>query len=71
MDDEVVILPLDHPFIPEGRFASLLLRNRELAESLTTGFERMWEKAMRDMREISFHPASGVVGERLPTDRSC
>jgi hypothetical protein len=28
-----------------------------LAQSLTTEFERLWEKAMRDLREIDFHPA--------------
>ncbi len=65
VDDEVVILPLDHPFTAEGRFASLLLRDRELAQSLTAGFEKLWEKAMRDMREISFHPASST-GEAPP-----
>src|SRR5215216_941921 len=27
VDDRIVILPLDHPFIPEGRFASLLIRD--------------------------------------------
>jgi sugar-specific transcriptional regulator TrmB len=68
VDDEVVILPLDHPFIPEGRFASLLLRDRELAEALTAGFERLWEKAMRDMGEISFHPASGAPSGRPPVE---
>lgn len=56
VDEEMVILALDHPFVPEGRFASLLVRDRELAQSLTEGFEKLWEKAMRDLREISFHP---------------
>ncbi len=27
VDQNVVVLPLDHPFVPEGRFASLLIRN--------------------------------------------
>jgi sugar-specific transcriptional regulator TrmB len=57
VDDEVVILPLDHPFVAGGRYASLLIRDVELAQSLATGFERLWEKAMRDLREIDFHPA--------------
>lgn len=57
IDDEIVILPLDHPFVAGGRYASLLVRDRELARSLATGFERLWEKAMRDLREIDFHPA--------------
>ncbi len=34
VDDDTVIVPLDHPFVREGRFASLLIRDRELAESL-------------------------------------
>ena len=46
----------DHPFIPEGRFASLLVRDKELAQSLTDGFQQLWSKAMRDLREIDFHP---------------
>lgn len=46
VDDEVVILPLDHPFVAGGRYASLLIRDVELAQSLATGFERLWEKAM-------------------------
>ena len=38
VDDETVVLPLDHPFVNEGRFASLLVRGRELADSLAEGF---------------------------------
>ena len=57
IDDDIVILSLDHPFIPEGRFASLLVRDKELAHSLANGFEELWTKAMRDLREIDFHPA--------------
>ena len=65
VDKELVVLPLDHPFIPEGRFASLLVRDAELARSLSDGFEALWEKAMRDLREIRFHPGSrGTPGER-------
>ncbi len=55
-DEDLVILPLDHPFIPEGRFASLLVRDRELAQRLATGFEELWNKAMADLREIRFQP---------------
>jgi sugar-specific transcriptional regulator TrmB len=58
VDDEIVILCLDHPFIPEGRFASLLVRDKELAQSLADGFQKLWSKAMRDLREIDFHPGS-------------
>ena len=56
IDDDIVILSLDHPFIPEGRFASLLVRDRELAQRLAEGFQNLWTKAMRDLREIDFHP---------------
>ena len=58
VDQELVILSLDHPFVPEGRFASLLVRDRELAEKLTTGFDELWRKAMRDLNEIRFHPGA-------------
>jgi len=56
VDDDIVILCLDHPFIPEGRFASLLVRDIELAQSLADGFQQLWSKAMRDLREIDFQP---------------
>jgi transcriptional regulator TrmB len=57
IDDDIVILCLDHPFIPEGRFASLLVRDKELAQRLADGFEKLWTRAMRDLREIDFHPS--------------
>lgn len=56
LDDETVILSLDHPFVPEGRFASLLVQDRELAASLTQGFETLWQKALQDLRGIRFMP---------------
>jgi hypothetical protein len=56
VDDDAVVLPLDHPFVKEGRFASLLLRDRELAESLADGFSELWRKAMRSLREITVDP---------------
>jgi predicted transcriptional regulator len=62
VDDEMVILCLDHPFIPEGRFASLLVRDKELARQLADGFKELWSKAMRDLREIDFHP-QGSAGQ--------
>lgn len=58
VDDETVILCLDHPFIPERRFASLLVRDKDLAQKLADGFEQLWAKAMRDLREIDFQPGS-------------
>jgi HTH-type transcriptional regulator, sugar sensing transcriptional regulator len=56
IDGDVVILSLDHPFVPEGRFASLLVRDRALAESLATGFEALWRKALADLREVRAYP---------------
>jgi sugar-specific transcriptional regulator TrmB len=56
VDDDLVVLALDHPFIPEGRFASLLIRDQELNEKLAEGFQRLWSKAMKSLREIDFHP---------------
>jgi hypothetical protein len=58
VDDETVILALDHPFVREGRFASLLVRDRSLAASLAAGFETLWKKALADLREIRFYPRS-------------
>jgi len=56
IDDDVVILCVDHPFVPEGRVGSLMVRDRALAKRLADGFESLWSKAMRDLREISFQP---------------
>ncbi|MGE3840779.1 MAG: TrmB family transcriptional regulator [Vicinamibacterales bacterium] len=56
VDDDTVVLPLDHPFVREGRFASLLIRDRELAESLVEGFQELWRKAMRSLREVGADP---------------
>ena len=56
MDDETVILSLDHPFAAETRFASLLVRDRALAASLSEGFENLWREAMRDLREVRMRP---------------
>ena len=56
VDDDTVVLPLDHPFVREGRFASLLVRDRELADSLAEGFQELWRKAMKSLREIQVDP---------------
>jgi hypothetical protein len=61
VDDETVIVPLDHPFVKEGRFASLLIRDRELAESLSDGFHTLWRKAMRSLREIDVDPRATLI----------
>ena len=42
--------------VPEGRFASLLIRDNELALNLAEGFETLWRKAMRSLQEINFDP---------------
>jgi HTH-type transcriptional regulator, sugar sensing transcriptional regulator len=56
VDDDLVILALDHPFIADGRFASLLVRDAELADKLAQGFQSLWSKAMKSLREIDFDP---------------
>jgi hypothetical protein len=56
VDDDTVVLPLDHPFVKEGRFASLLVRDRELADNLAEGFHELWRKAMKSLREIQVDP---------------
>lgn len=67
VDDDTVIVPLDHPFVKEGRFASLLIRDRELADSLAEGFHALWNKAMRSLREIDVDPRP-VTPARLRAD---
>jgi sugar-specific transcriptional regulator TrmB len=62
VDEETVILCLDHPFVPEGRFASLLVRDRALAEGLATGFEGLWQKTLADLREMRFDPRRSGAG---------
>lgn len=57
VDEELVILSVDHPFVPQGRVASLMVRDAALAQRLANGFETLWFKAMRDLREIAFQPA--------------
>jgi len=57
VDGELVILSLDHPFVPEGRYASLLVRDKALAARLVQGFEGLWKKALRDLKEIRGWPS--------------
>lgn len=40
----------------QGRFASLLVRDGELADSLAEGFHELWPKAMKSLREIDVDP---------------
>jgi HTH-type transcriptional regulator, sugar sensing transcriptional regulator len=60
MDEDTVVLSLDHPFVPEGRFASLLVRDRALADSLAEGFDALWQRALKDLREVRLLPRRGV-----------
>jgi sugar-specific transcriptional regulator TrmB len=57
VDEELVILSVDHPFVPQGRVASLMVRDAALAQRLAHGFETLWSKAMRNLSEIAFQPA--------------
>jgi hypothetical protein len=44
--------------VRRGLFASLLLRDRDLAGSLVEGFETLWRKAMRNLQEVDVDPRS-------------
>jgi HTH-type transcriptional regulator, sugar sensing transcriptional regulator len=68
IDDDTVILSLDHPFVPEGRFASLLVRDATLAGSLAAGFDRLWHEALRDLREVRFLPRARTSAAAAPPD---
>ena len=59
IDDDLVVLSLDHPFVAEGRFASLLVRDAALAQSLADGFEALWQRALRDLGEVAMDPRAG------------
>ena len=54
----MVVLPQDHPFAPGGRFASLLIRDRDLAEGLAIGFDGLWKKAMKLVELAGIEPAT-------------
>jgi DNA-binding MarR family transcriptional regulator len=59
VDGETVILSLDNPFLQERRFASLMVRSPDLAGALAAGFEGLWSRAMKSLREIDVHPDAG------------
>ena len=67
VDQNIVVLPLDHPFVPGGRFASLLIRDADLARDLAHGFEELWRKAMRSLQEVNFDPRRP---QELPSETS-
>lgn len=56
IDNETVILGLDNPFLAERRFGSVMMRSKELAIPLARGFDELWKKSMKSLREISFDP---------------
>lgn len=60
VDDGLVILAVDHPFVGEGRFASLLVHDHALVGELAAGFETLWTKALADLREIRAWPGGGT-----------
>lgn len=59
IDEDTVILALDHPFVGEGRFASLLVQDAALAGQLIEGFDQLWQRALKDLREIRGWPSHG------------
>lgn len=58
VDEDLVVLSLDNAFLPERRFASIMIRNESLAGALKTGFDGLWSKAMRSLTEIDVHPGA-------------
>lgn len=56
VDEDIVILALDHPFVGEGRFASLLVQDAGLAAQLAEGFDQLWQRALKNLREIRAWP---------------
>ena len=59
MDRRVVILSVDHPLAPERRIASLWIEDPPLAAGLAAGFDALWQKAMKHLREIRGIPLQG------------
>jgi HTH-type transcriptional regulator, sugar sensing transcriptional regulator len=64
VDEDTVVLSLDHPFVPERRFASLLVRDASLASSLADGFDGLWKESLKDLREIRFMPRTAAPRRR-------
>ncbi len=51
-----VLSPLGAPIVNEGRVATLLGRDRGLADGLAGGFQELGRKAMRNLRDIQVDP---------------
>lgn len=60
VDRRQVVLAVDHPFVSGGRVASLLIDDETLAQRLAEGFEGLWAKALRDLREVRAVPVAFV-----------
>lgn len=56
IDRKQVILAVDHPFVSGGRVASLLIDDADLAGRLADGFDGLWAKALKDLREVRAVP---------------
>ncbi len=59
IDEEEVVLAVDHPFAGDGRLASLLVHDQGLADELAGGFETLWARALPDLGQIRAWPTSG------------
>lgn len=62
IDEEQVVLAVDHPFAGDGRLASLLVHDQGLAGELAGGFETLWARALPDLAQIRAWPTSGSRG---------
>ena len=58
-DGEYIILALDHPFIPGGRFVSLFLQDKSLVTELVTGFDKLWDESLQEFRQLRFMGTMG------------
>lgn len=58
IDDEQVVLAVDHPFAGDGRLASLLVHDEALAVELAGGFEALWQRALPDLGQIRAWPTA-------------
>lgn len=59
IDEEQVVLAVDHPFAGDGRLASLLVHDTGLATELAGGFEALWSRALTDLGQIRAWPVAG------------
>jgi hypothetical protein len=71
VDDEVIILGIDHPLARGVRVASLLIRDRTFARDLLEGFDAVWEKAIPvgDLLAGRGPESPGGKGQVAPVER--